>query len=90
MPMGPEDIPYHSTQYSALPSVYVQNASLEIAWTRVPLEQNSIAGEVLTPFLTERDEGIDVNRPDDWRLLEMAIARGDASLPEIDRPPFAV
>ncbi len=88
LPMGPASVPYHSTQYAALPEVYVQNASLEMAWTRVPLEMNSIAGEVLTPFLTERDEGFDVNRPDDWRLLEMALARGEASLPHIDRPSF--
>lgn len=88
MPMGPEKVPYHSTQYAGLPVVYVQNASLEIAWSRVVLEQDSIAGEVLTPFLTEGDEGFDVNRHDDWTLLEMKLARGEASLPAIDRPPF--
>lgn len=88
LPMGPEDVPYHSTQYAALPAVYVQNASLEIAWSRAPLELGSIAGEVLTPFLTEGDEGFDVNRPDDWALLEMALARGDASLPPVDRAAF--
>ena len=78
-----------STQYAALPPVYVQNASLEIAWTRVPLEMNSIAGEALTPFLTQGDEGFDVNRPRDWRLLEMALERGEATLPDVDRPPFS-
>jgi CMP-N,N'-diacetyllegionaminic acid synthase len=88
-PQGPGPTPYHSTQYAALPPIYVQNASLEIAWTRAPLEMNSIAGQVLTPFLTEGDEGFDVNRPRDWRLLEMALERGEATLPEIDRPPFA-
>jgi CMP-N,N'-diacetyllegionaminic acid synthase len=86
---GPGPAPYHSTQYAALPEVYVQNASLEIAWTRVPLEMNSIAGEALTPFFTQGDEGFDVNRPRDWRLLEMALERGDAALPHVDRPPFA-
>jgi CMP-N,N'-diacetyllegionaminic acid synthase len=88
MPMGPEAVPYHSTQYAGLPVVYVQNASLEIAWSRVPLEMGSIAGEVLTPFLTQGDEGFDVNRPDDWRLLEMALARGDATLPAIAVAPY--
>ena len=87
-PQGPGPTPYHSMQYAALPPVYVQNASLEIAWARAPLEQGSIAGEVLTPFLTQGDEGFDVNRPRDWRLLEMALERGEASLPEVDRPPF--
>ncbi len=88
MPMGPKEVPFHSTQYAALPEVYVQNASLEIAWTRVPLELGSIAGEVLIPFLTEGDEGFDVNHPADWRLLEMALARGEATLPYIDRLAF--
>jgi len=88
-PQGPGPAPYHSTQYAALPPVYVQNASLEIAWTRVPLEMNSIAGEILTPFFTENDEGFDVNREDDWRLLEMALADGRAGLPVIERPAFA-
>lgn len=92
MPMQDEakPAPYHSTQYAALPKVYVQNASLEIAWTRVALEQGTIAGEVITPFLTEEDEGLDVNSQHDWRLLEMMVADGSATLPAIDRPPVAV
>jgi len=88
-PMGWGAVPHHSMQYAALPPVYVQNASLEIAWTRIALEMGSIAGEVLTPFLTEADEGIDVNRPRDWKLLEMAIAGGEATLPAVSQPPFS-
>jgi len=88
-PMGWGPVPYHSMQYAALPPVYVQNASLEIAWTRVALEMGSIAGEVLTPFLTENDEGLDVNRPRDWKLLEMALASGEATLPPVPQAPFA-
>ncbi len=88
MPMTANDVPYHSTQYAALPPVYAQNASLEIAWTRVALDGGTIAGETLTPFLTEGDEGYDVNSPRDWRLLEMMIADGSATLPPIDAAPF--
>ncbi len=88
-PMQPDAItPYHSTQYAALPPVYVQNASLEIAWSRVALEQNTIAGEVLTPFLTKDDEGLDVNSPYDWRLLETLVADGAARLPAIEQQPY--
>jgi N-acylneuraminate cytidylyltransferase len=71
-----------------LPKVYVQNASLEIAWSHVALEGGTIAGEVLTPFLTQGDEGLDVNSPRDWRLLEMMVEDGSATLPAIDRAPF--
>ena len=42
--------PYHSMPYQALPPVYVQNASLEIAWTRVVAERRTIAGDVVVPF----------------------------------------
>lgn len=38
LPGGPKNPPWHSTPYQALPKVYIQNASLEIAWTRIPLE----------------------------------------------------
>ena len=36
---GAGEVPTHSRQYQALPEVYVQNSSLEIAWTRVAAEQ---------------------------------------------------
>lgn len=75
--------PWHSSQYAALPEVYVQNASLEIAWTRVVYEQSTIAGDVIMPFLTEGDEGFDVNTPYDWGLAEKLVEEGDARLPEV-------
>jgi N-acylneuraminate cytidylyltransferase len=55
-PLLPGEIdgrPWHSSPYQALPPVFEQNASLEIAWTRVPEESNSISGERIVPFLTE-------------------------------------
>lgn len=90
MPMSPEGQPYHSSQYAALPEVYVQNASLEIAWTRIVQETHSIAGNVLAPFLTEGDEGLDINNPEDWWYAEHLLQRGEARLPEIDRAPIEV
>ena len=85
---GPKDPPWHSTPYQALPPVYVQNASLEVAWTRVVLEQRSIAGEVLVPFLTEGYEGFDINTPYDWTLAEQLVTNGDVSLPLVPEAPF--
>ena len=83
LPMGPADLPWHSTPYQALPEVYTQNASLEIAWTRVVLDGRTISGEVVMPFLTEGYEGFDVNRPNDWQLAEELVKTGQAKLPEI-------
>lgn len=81
-------LPWHSMAYQALPPVFVQNASLELAWTRVPLEQGTIAGTVLTPFFTEGYEGVDVNEPRDWWYAEYLVATGAARLPVPPVPPL--
>ena len=48
--------PWHSQPYQALPSVYVQNASLEIARTEVVLVDGSIAGRE-SCLLDQRSRG---------------------------------
>ena len=88
LPFGPAAQPWHSTPYQALPEVYVQNASLEIAWTRVVTEQRTIAGTVIVPFITEGHEGFDINDPYDWRLASMLVDEGAAALPPVSAPPF--
>ena len=84
------EVPWHSTPYQALPAVYVQNASLELAWTRVVLENRSLAGEVLVPFVTEGYEGFDINDPTDWMIAERLIGDGTATLPPIGQAPYGV
>ena len=88
LPYENNGVPWHSTPYQALPPVYVQNASLEIAWTRVVLEQRSLAGEVLVPFVTEGYEGFDINDPTDWMVAERLLADGAVTLPPVARAPF--
>ena len=85
LPLGPEQQPWHSSQYQALPEVYVQNASLEIAWTRVVWETRTIAGEVIIPFLTKGLEGFDVNYPEDWQRAEELVKSGQATLPRVEQ-----
>jgi CMP-N,N'-diacetyllegionaminic acid synthase len=88
LPFGPPEQPWHSTPYQALPPVYVQNASLEIAWTRVVVERRTIAGEVLVPFLTEGYEGFDINDPTDWMIAERLLADGAVQLPRVPQEPY--
>jgi len=83
LPLGPAELPWHSTQYAALPEVFVQNASLEIAWTRVVTETRTISGHVLMPFLTHGSEGLDVNNETDWWHVNYLIEHGEAVLPAI-------
>ncbi len=88
LPFGPAEQPWHSTPYQALPPVYVQNASLEIAWTRVVFERRTIAGDVVVPFVTEGHEGFDINDPYDWMVAERLIADGAAVLPAVPQPSY--
>jgi CMP-N,N'-diacetyllegionaminic acid synthase len=89
LPFGNGEQPWHSTPYQALPQVFVQNASLEMAWTRVVNERRTIAGDVLVPFLTEGYEGFDINDAFDWMVAERLIAEGKVALPRLTQEPFA-
>jgi CMP-N,N'-diacetyllegionaminic acid synthase len=80
--------PWHSTPYQALPPVYVQNASLEIGWTRLVLDGHTIAGKVLVPFLTEGYEGFDINDPLDWIVAEHLLATGTVTLPHVPQASY--
>jgi CMP-N,N'-diacetyllegionaminic acid synthase len=88
LPYTLDGTPWHSNQYAALPKIYVQNASLEIAWLKVVLDYRSIAGNVIAPFLTNRLEGMDLNTEADWWYVEHLVEGGKVSLPKITLPPF--
>ena len=80
---NPSATPWHSTPHQALPPVFVQNASLEIARTAAPLRMGSISGSVVLPFLTEGLEGFDINGPDDWVLAEHHARQSAELLPPV-------
>ena len=88
MPLSPEEQPWHSTQFAALPTVYVQNASLEIAWVRCALTQRTIAGNVIAPFFTNEMEGFDINDPRDWTEAEHMVAENPSLLPNVNKSPY--
>jgi N-acylneuraminate cytidylyltransferase len=88
LPLSPSKQPWHSSQYQSLPEVYIQNASLEIAWSKVVFQDKTIAGTVLMPFFTEDYEGFDVNNPYDWTLAEHLVTNGKAQLPGIPQDPY--
>jgi CMP-N,N'-diacetyllegionaminic acid synthase len=84
MPQTPGQVPTHSRQTAALPEVYVQDSSLEIAYTRI-VADDEIAGRTVVPFLTEGLEGLSIDYPDE---LEGARRLAEAS-PEL-LPPIEV
>lgn len=83
-----DDTPWHSRPYQALPLVYAQNASLEIAWTRVVTELGTISGEILTPFISEDDEGFDINVQQEWWIAERMLETGAGTLPQVEEDPY--
>lgn len=88
LPFNNGSTPWHSSQYAALPEMYAQDASLEIAWSRVPLEQNSIAGEAIIPFVSQGYEGFDINELEDWWMAERLLDTQSAILPNISIQPY--
>lgn len=77
--------PAHSMPTQELPKVYVQNASLEMAWSYVLPAFGTISGRKVAPFFTEGYEGFDINTEDDWRDAERLIAEGKVALPSLAR-----
>lgn len=83
------DVSWHAGQYQALPPVYVQNSALEIAWARVVEETGTREGRVVAPFLTTGFEGLNIDDEDDFARAEALLASGTASVPSIERNPYA-
>jgi CMP-N,N'-diacetyllegionaminic acid synthase len=81
---GAGDTPYHSMQYAALPRVYAQNSSLEIAWRRVlDGPRLTIAGARVGAFFTSGAEGFSIDYPEDLERAERFVALGASALPRI-------
>jgi CMP-N-acetylneuraminic acid synthetase len=81
------DVPWHDSQFQALPEVFVQTSSLEIAWTRVA-EEGTLGGRTRIPFFTDGLEGFSIDREDDWARAEALVASGEAALPVVDVEPW--
>jgi N-acylneuraminate cytidylyltransferase len=75
--------PMHSNPTQVLPKVYVQNASLEIAWTKTVLAKGSISGDKVVPFFTQGYEGFDINTEEDFRYAEYLVETGQVELPKV-------
>ena len=67
-------IPSHSRQYAQLPKIYAQNASIEIAWTKVLKNKNpSISGKKIIPYFSKGFDGFDINQPEDIFILKVFV-----------------
>ena len=88
LPFKNNGIHWHSSQYDSLPEIFVQNASLEFAWTKVAMQYGSIAGDCIIPFESEGLEGFDINNLQDWILAEHYVKSGEGKLVDIKIRPY--
>ena len=84
-----DDTPMHSHQYATLPKIYIQNASLEISKTYIPLSKNKIINDDVYPFITKDLEGFDINNIEDIILLNHYIETNSTIIEHIDKEPFS-
>ena len=82
LPQPEGEVPTHSRQTAALPEVWVQDSSLEIAWTRI-VADGEIAGRRVVPFVPEGLEGLSIDYPDDLEQAERLVAADPSLLPEL-------
>jgi CMP-N,N'-diacetyllegionaminic acid synthase len=80
------DVAWHAGQYQALPPIYVQNSALEIAWTRVVSQTGTREGRVVSPFLTQGQEGFNIDDEEDWDRARSLLDEGEATLPDVTLP----
>jgi CMP-N,N'-diacetyllegionaminic acid synthase len=83
LPQAPGAVPTHSRQTAALEPVYVQDSSLEIAWTRI-VADGEIAGRRVVPFVTEGVEGLSIDYPDELAAAERLAAEDPSLLPRVE------
>jgi CMP-N,N'-diacetyllegionaminic acid synthase len=83
LPQTPGEVPTHSRQTASLEKLYVQDSSLEIAWTRI-VADGEIAGRRVVPFFCEGPEGHSIDYPDDLAAAEALAAADAALLPRVE------
>ncbi len=82
LPQPDGEIPTHSRQTAALPEVWVQDSSLEIAWARI-VADGEIAGRRVVPFVPEGVEGLSIDYPEDLEEAERIAAADPSLLPPV-------
>ena len=58
--------PYNSPR-QILPACYFHNGAIDIVWSRTVLEEHSISGSVIMPFIMADDETNDIDTEKDWQ-----------------------
>ena len=75
--------PSFNNQMKVLPTILIQNASLEISKTEVLKKYKTITGKKILPFFTSPTEDLDINYPEDLINIKNKIHKKLVKLPKI-------
>jgi CMP-N,N'-diacetyllegionaminic acid synthase len=75
----------HTLSYQLLPTVYVQNASMDVFRARNIWELHSTTGTEIIPLVMDELESVDINTEIDFLLAESLIAQNE-ELGEVEKP----
>jgi len=68
-----------------LEKVFVQSSALEIVRTRSVVAHNSISGDRVLALELPNYEGLDLNSPLDWMVMETLVSHDPSLLPRPER-----
>lgn len=80
--------PTYNSQYKSLPTILVQNASLEISKTSVLDKYKTITGKKIIPYFNDKFESYDINYPLDLEFAEYLVSRKKVKLMKINKKSF--
>ncbi len=83
---NPEGVPYHSCPTQTCPEVWIQNSSLEMAWTANVEVHGTIHGRKVGPFFTEGYEGFVIDDEAQWEQAVVIAREHPELLPKIQSP----
>jgi CMP-N-acetylneuraminic acid synthetase len=79
--------PWHSSPTNFLPQYFYQDASLEITTVENILKNNSISGTKVLGWVSDPNEGFDLNTEQDWDYLLYLLEQGIIKLPNLAKRP---
>ena len=82
--------PTYNSQYKSLPTILVQNASLEISKTSVLDKYKTITGKKIIPYFNDKFESYDINYPLDLEFAEYLVRKKKVKLMKINKKSFYV
>ena len=80
--------PTYNSQYKSLPTIFVQNASLEISKISNLTKYKTITGKKIVPYFNNEFVSFDINYPLDLEFAEYLVHKKKVKLTKINKKGF--